>query len=77
MTTRPPASDAAPTADQGRQPHEREFPRVPGQVGLATRRQLRDRGWRPKAVRHRLAHTWQLVYPRLAQATRGDARPAL
>lgn len=32
---------------------------------MATRRQLRDLGWSESAVRHHLASSWQLVYPRV------------
>lgn len=50
----------------------RAFPDLPRQRGLATRRQLREAGWTPSAVRHAVATTWQEPAPEVFADHRGD-----
>lgn len=47
------------------------FPSIPGQHGLATYRQLRDRGWTEAQIRHRRETVWQTPYPRVVAPHRG------
>lgn len=65
MTSTRPTDVTPPDAPGGPSAPRPGFPEMPGQAGLATRRQLRDLGWTAKQVRHRLAHDWQLIYPRV------------
>lgn len=55
-------AEAVPAADE-RPTGPPTFPQIPDQRGLATRRQLRHRGWTEPTIRHRLVDRWQLLLP--------------
>lgn len=54
------------------------FPDHPGQLGLATRRQVRDAGFTDAQVRHATGRSWQAPFPGVLAAHRGPLdRPTL
>ncbi|MFK5691115.1 hypothetical protein ACI3EY_15770 [Ornithinimicrobium sp. LYQ92] len=52
-------------------PDQPAFPKIPGQHGLATYRQLREAGWTEAQIRHRRATSWQTPYPGVVVPHRG------
>lgn len=51
--------------------HAPDFPLLPGQLGLATVRQLRDAGFTVAQVRHARKTRWQTPFPGVVAAHRG------
>lgn len=55
-----------------RQRAERVFPDVAGQRSLATSAQVREAGWTHSAMRHAVRRIWQMPFPGVYAARRGE-----